>query len=233
MSELNITKLNPTLTLEYILDANPDKDVKLELDTYGLSDIKRNKDVKNQAFVLNDQYLQVAGFLYQDIETLAQKLAENVITIDELSAHIETLKSERDAIQLELDAKEESDAEMEKRVKLIEKTVTDAEKHLEQLQEIRQADTARIKALHEERAKVKAELVELHTERDTLQHDVEQLRTERDQLRAENAHLQEERDAIQSEKDDLAAEVNGIRQDVQQIIKQFQARMAEAGVTLD
>ena len=233
MSELNITKLNPTLTLEYILDANPDKDVKLELDTYGLSDIKRNKDVKNQVFVLNDQYLQVAGFLYQDIETLAQKLAENVITIDELSAHIETLKSERDAIQLELDAKEESDAEMEKRVKLIEKTVTDAEKHLEQLQEIRQADTARIKALHEERAKVKAELVELHTERDTLQQDVEQLRAERDQLRMENARLQEERDAIQSEKDDLATEVNGIRQDVQQIIKHVQARMAEAGVTLD
>ena len=25
MSELNITKLNPTLTLEYILDANPEK----------------------------------------------------------------------------------------------------------------------------------------------------------------------------------------------------------------
>lgn len=233
MSELNITKLNPTLTLEYILDPKPDKDIALELDTYGLSDIKRNRDIKSATFVLNDQYLQVAGLLYQDIETLAQKLAENVVTIDELSEMVNNLNAERDRLKADLDAKEESDAEMEKRVKLIEKTVIDAEKHLEQLQEIRQADTARIKALHEERAKVKAELVDLHAERDTLQKDVEQLRTERDQLRSEKEQLQDARDAIQAEKDELATEVNEIRQDVQHIIKQFQARMLEAGVTLD
>lgn len=232
MSELNITKLNPTLTLDYILDPNPDKDVALELDTYGLSDIKRNKDIKNQSFVLNDQYLQVSGLLYEDIQTLAQKLAENVITIEEYEHQLDALKSERDALQNKLDSKTAADAELDQRVKLVEKTVSEAETHLAQLKEIRQSDTARIKALHEERNRINAELTELHTERDALQEDIKQLRIERDALIEDRDRIQSEKDAVQAEKDELAADVEGIRQDVQQIIKQFQARMAEAGVNI-
>ena len=85
MSELNITKLNPELTPDYILKDDANKDVTLELDTFAFGDIKRNKDLKNKDFVRNEDYQAVSGFLYQDIETLLHNSADLLKETDRLN----------------------------------------------------------------------------------------------------------------------------------------------------